>query len=39
LIVFSAFAENFKNSEKGRGEEAAEILLRDAIKPNWSGEK
>ena len=26
-------------SYKGRGEEAAEVLLRDVIKPKWSGEK
>jgi len=26
-------------SYKGRGEEAAEVLLCDVIKPNWSGEK
>jgi hypothetical protein len=26
-------------SYKGRGEEAAEVLLRDVIKPKWSREK
>jgi len=26
-------------SYKGRGEEAAEVLLRDVIKPEWSKEK